>query len=706
MTSAAESELFDGSEIAIIGMAGRFPGASDLAAFWNNLRDGVESITFFSDEQLRAAGVDPALLADPAYVRAAPVLDGVEEFDAAFFGYTPREAELMDPQQRLFLECAWQALEHAGYTPERAGGAVGVFAGAKTSTYMFNLFANPDIRRSLDLTEIGLGNDLANLATRVSYKLNLSGPSYALHTACSTSLVAVHVACQSLLIDECRIALAGGVAVNVPQTVGYRYQQSGILSPDGHCRPFDASAAGTLFGSGAGVVVLKRLEDALADGNTIHAVIRGSATNNDGAHKASFTAPGVEGQVAVITEALASAGVRPETIDYVETHGTGTALGDSIEIRALTRAFRTSTQRKQFCAIGSVKSNIGHLDTAAGISSLLKAVMALQHRQIPPSLHFDTPNPAIDFANSPFFVNSRLSEWRASDHPRRAGVSSFGFGSTNVHVVLEEAPAPEPSDPGRPWQLLILSARTAAALEKMTANLAAHLRAHPEQPLADVAHTLQFGRRAFEHRRMLVCVSHEDAIQALEARDPKRLLGSSQALGDRPVVFMFPGQGAQHAGMGRDLYAQEPVFRAAVDRCATLLTPHLGTDIRAIIFEQNQDEQNQEPRTKNPDAESGTPSLKPQASSLNDTRFAQPALFVIEYALAQLWLSWGVKPAALLGHSLGEYVAACLAGVFTLDHALALVAARGRLMQEMEPGAMLAVPLPEGELLPLLGDEL
>jgi len=755
MNNAGDLESFDGAEIAIIGMAGRFPGANDLDLFWRNLRDGVESITFFSDEELKQVGVDPTLLADPSYVKAAPVLDNVEDFDAAFFGYTPREAEFMDPQQRLFLECAWTALEHAGYAPEQYKGAIGVFAGAKTSTYMFNLFANPDVMRTLDLTEIGLGNDLANLATRISYKLNLRGPSYALHTACSTSLVAVHLACQSLLIDECQIALAGGVAVNVPHKAGYRYQHGGIVSPDGHCRPFDAAAQGTLFGSGVGVVALKRLADALDDGDTIHAVIRGSATNNDGSAKASFTAPGVEGQAAVISSALANAAVRPETIDYVEAHGTGTSLGDSIEIRALTRAFRASTQKRQFCAIGSVKSNIGHLDTAAGISSLLKTVLALKHQQLPPSLHFETPSPAIDFSISPFYVNSRLGEWRTNGHPRRAGVSSFGFGSTNAHVILEEAPVVEPSDSGKPWQLLTLSAKSATALDAATANLAAHLREQPQLNLADVAYTLQIGRRAFDHRRVLVCTDRDDALHALETRDPQRLLTTTQTTIDRPVVFLFPGQGAQYVDMGRQLYQTEPVFRQQIDRCAELLKPHLGLDIRAIMFDESGRGTIYRAHTDESDAgtiyraptdavadtsasgtidhgptdavadtsASGTiyraptndadtdSSIVHRPSSednpaLDQTQYAQPALFVVEYALAQLWLSWGLKPQAMIGHSLGEYVAACLAGVFTLEQALKLVAARGKLMQQLPGGSMLAVALPERELHELLADEL
>ncbi|HEU4328871.1 MAG TPA: type I polyketide synthase, partial [Roseiflexaceae bacterium] len=727
-------DTYEGSGIAIIGMAGRFPGANDLDSYWRNLRDGVESISRLSDAELQAEGVDPGELRSPSYVRAAAVLDGVEQFDAGFFGYSPVEAEITDPQQRLLIECAWEALEHAGYNPDTYAQSIGVYAGSRTNTYVFNIVSDPHLFKSLGVFQISVGNDLASLATRISYKLNLRGPSYAVHTACSTSLVAVHLACQSLLIDECQMALAGGVAVNVPHKVGYLYEQGGVLSPDGHCRPFDADAGGTIFGSGAGMVLLKRLEDALRDGDTIHAVILGSATNNDGAVKASFTAPSVDGQAAVILDALAEAEVDPETIGYVEAHGTGTALGDPIEIRALTKAFRSETSKRQFCALGSVKSNIGHLDAAAGMSSLLKTVLALGHGQIPPSLHFQRPNPRIDFASSPFFVNTALRPWPKSETPRRAGVSSFGFGGTNAHLVLEEAPAQTASGPARPSMLLPLSARSPAALESVTQRLIAHLRANPDANLADVAYTLQVGRRAFDERRALVARDRDEALALLETLDPQRVFSATVSRAKRPVAFMFPGQGAQYAGMARDLYGHEAVFREAVDRCAALLQPLLGLDIRPLIFDEPERESTKdtkgtngsghttaEPRTENqePGGEarglrreawesgtSGNSKLKTQNSKLTETRFAQPALFAVEYALAQLWQSWGVVPSALIGHSIGEYVAATLAGVFRLEDALALVAARGRLMQALPAGAMLSVQLPEEELLPLLGEEL
>ncbi|HEV7516876.1 MAG TPA: type I polyketide synthase, partial [Thermoanaerobaculia bacterium] len=582
----------NGSEIAIVGMACRFPGAPSVRQFWRNLVDGVESLSLVSDDDLRRAGVDPAVYRRPDYVRAASVIDGVELWDAAFFGYTRLEAELMDPQHRLFLECAWQSLEDAGYdsaTYPAAAGTIGVFTGAKTNTYLFNLFANRERFRTLDTLQIALGGDLACMATRVSYKLDLRGPSYALHTACSTSLVAVHLACQSLLIDECRMAIAGGAAINVPHRKGYVYQPGGILSPDGSCRTFDAKAAGSNFGNGVGAVVLKRLEDALADGDHVYAVIKGSAANNDGAAKASYTAPGVAGQTSVILEAMAVAGVPADSISYVEAHGTATALGDSIEMLALTNAYRASTARTGFCGIGSVKTNVGHLETAAGVAGLIKTALALQHRTLPPSLHFEQPNPKIDFAASPFHVVDRLSDWPAeAGEPRRAGLSSFGIGSTNVHMILEEAPAPEPaaSSASRPWQLLLLSARTETALAAATANLAEHLRETPEPfaDFADMAYTLKVGRRPFAWRRALVCRDGAEAVAALDPIDPERVLTHHEEAAGRGVVFLFPGLGDHYVGMGLGLYRTEPAFTDAIDRCADLLTPHLGLDLRDVLY--------------------------------------------------------------------------------------------------------------------------
>ena len=689
-----------GLDIAIIGMAGRFPGAQNLDEFWRNLCDGVESIAFFTDEELKASGVEPSEFNAPAYVRAAPVLKDIELFDADFFGYSPLEAKTMDPQQRFLLECVWEALEHAGYDPEKHDEPIGVFAGARMSSYMVGLYTDPLLAQPQNMLLVLLGNDISSLSTRISYKLNLRGPSCAVQSGCSTSLVAIHLACQSLLFGECRMALAGAVTINVPHQIGYLYEQGSMLSPDGHCRTFDAGAQGTVFGSGMGMVVLKRLEDALADGDSIYAVIKGSATNNDGSFKASFTAPSVEGQSAVIIDALASSGIDAETISYLEAHATATPLGDPIEVRAATNAFRASTKKKGFCRIGSVKSNMGHLDAAAGMAGLLKTTLALQHRLIPPSLHFDQPNPEIDFDNSPFRVVTELTEWDAADRlPRRAGVSSFGFGGTNAHVIVEEAPAVEPSGPSRPWQLLLLSARTDAALESATERLAGYFRQHPAINLADAAFILKAGRHDFGRRRMLVCRSVDEAASALETPDAQSVFTNDRASGERPITFLFPGQGAQYVGMGRELYQAEPTFRAEVDRCAELLIPQLELDLRDVLYP---DLRIEDRRSKIEDSVSSI--LNPQSSilDLDQTWLAQPALFVVEYALAKLWMEWGVRPQAMIGHSIGEYVAACLAGVLSLEDALKLVAARGRLMQPLPPGAMLSVPLPEKELRPLL----
>ncbi len=672
--------------VAVIGMAGRFPGAASVAELWRNLCGGVESISFFTADELAAAGVDPRLLADPRYVRARGVIAGADLFDAAFFGYTPREAEAMDPQHRLFLECAWGALEDAGYVPGAAAGSIGLYAGAGFGGYLANLASRPELLAAMGEFQALIGNDKDFLPTRVSYKLDLKGPSVSVQTACSTSLVAVHLACQSLVHGECDMALAGGVSVRVPLAAGYLYQEGGIVSPDGHCRAFSADARGTVGGSGAGVVVLKPLDRALADGDSIYAVIRGSAVNNDGAAKVGYTAPSVEGQAAVIAEAQAMAEVEPETIGYVEAHGTGTALGDPVEIAALAQVFRGGGDRRGTCAIGSVKTNLGHLDAAAGVAGLIKTALALHDRVLPPSLHCERTNPEIDFAATPFAVHGALRDWPANGSPRRAGVSSFGIGGTNAHLVLEEAPEPEASEGGRPWQILTLSARTASALDTATAELADHLARHPGLDLADVAYTLQVGRKGFDHRRIAICRDREDAVQALRGPDPRRVLSRLEEVRERPVAFLLPGQGAQRAGMGADLYRSEAVFRAHVDLCADLLESGMGGDIRRFF--------------------SGEGDGGRAAALLEETAFVQPLLFVLSSGLARLFASWGVVPRALLGHSLGEYVAAHLAGVLSLPDALALVAARGELMQRLPAGAMLAVPLAEAEIEPLLGDEL
>jgi phthiocerol/phenolphthiocerol synthesis type-I polyketide synthase E len=541
---------YDGTEIAVVGMAGRFPGARDLAEFWRNLRDGVDSVRRLSGAELAALGVPAGLRTDPRYVPMTAQMPGIDRFDAPFFGIGDPEAAILDPQQRIWLELAWEALENGGYDPEAEAGrrSIGVFAGASLSTYLlFNLAAGLSPGAGTDTLEMLTGNSGDSLATRISYKLNLKGPSFTVQSACSTSLLAVHLAAASLLNGECDLALAGGVSVKINLLAGYLFQEDGMLSPTGHCRAFDAGADGMFFGHGGGVVLLKRLDDALADGDTVRAVIRGSAANNDGKHKVGYSAPSVEGQAEVLTEAWSAAGIDPATLSYIEAHGTGTRMGDPIEVQALTRAFRPHTSRRAFCGLGSVKTNIGHLDVASGIASLLKTVLALEHRQIPPSLHFLHPSPEIDFAGSPVRLVAELADWPADGGgPRRAGVSSFGFGGTNVHLVLEEAP-PAPASATGTWEVLVLSARSEAALESATDALAAHLASQPELPLADVAFTLQIGRRRFDHRRALVCRQGEDVANLLRQRDPQRVLSRVEEATDRPASATGGGAPDPHA---------------------------------------------------------------------------------------------------------------------------------------------------------------
>ncbi|MGA3093739.1 MAG: type I polyketide synthase, partial [Terriglobales bacterium] len=661
--------------IAIVGMAGRFPGARNVAEFWQNLTKGVEAVRRLSDAELLGAGVSAEELAQPEYVKSGVVLEDLDRFDASFFGFSPKDASIMDPQHRIFLECAWEALEDAGHGPGSFQGSTGVYAGSGMNSYMIhNLLTNPRLVASAGLFLIRqTGNDKDVLATRVSYELDLHGPSISVQTACSTSLVAVHLACQGLLNQECDLALAGGVTIEFPHGRGYLYRDGEILSRDGHCRAFDADASGTVFSSGAGIVVLRRLEDALADRDTIHAVILGSAINNDGARKVGYLAPSVDGQSEVIAEALGVAGLTARDISYVETHGTGTKVGDPIEVKALTQAFRQGTEAKGYCGIGSLKTNIGHLDAAAGVAGLIKTVLALGHRQIPPSLHFRKPNPLIDFENSPFYVNGALREWKAEGGPRRAGVTSLGIGGTNAHVVLEEAPPAEKRAAApKSYQLLTLSAKTPSALEQASQNLGAHLQAHPELPLPDAAFTLQMGRKAFVHRRTVVAATTEEATKLLAQPEAGRVCSGQAVGGQSGVVFMFSGQGSQYVNMGRELYETEPVFRAQLDDCAERLLPEFGVDLRALFYPSERDR-------------------AAVAEKLSHTSITQPALFSIEYALAQWWMAHGITPSAMIGHSIGEYVAACLAGVFSLEDGLRLSAIRGRLMGEMPSGSMLAV---------------
>jgi myxalamid-type polyketide synthase MxaB len=676
-------------DVAVIGMAGRFPGAKNLSEFWQNLCNGIESISVFSDDELLTSGVAPDLLRHPRYVKASPILDDVEHFDAEFFGYSPKEAELIDPQQRLLLECAWESLEDAGYDPLCYPGAIALYAGASMNTYLLNhVYPNRgrldpnDPLDVLTLSSMGgfqmtVANDKDYLTTRVSYKLNLRGASVNVQTACSTSLVAIHMAAQSVINGECDMALAGGVSVHTPQKVGHLFQDGMILTPDGHCRAFDAKAQGTLFGSGVGLVVLKRLDEAIADRDQVYAVIKGSAVGNDGSMKVGYFAPRADGQAAVAADAIARASIDADSLTYIEAHGTGTPLGDPIEIAGLTQALRATTSQTQFCAIGSVKTNVGHLNIASGVVGFIKTVLALHHQKIPPSLHFETPNPQIDFSQSPFFVNTRLTDWQTSGHPRRAGVNSLGIGGTNVHVILEEAPSQtvQHSDAGAPPmsdrpQILVLSARSETALRQQADCYADWLSQHPSVSLADLCFTASVGRSHFQQRLALVADTAEQMQIQLRAyaQDQEAIALVTGQAADHPnsgIAILFTGQGSQYRGMGQTLYHSQPVFRDALDRCDAILQNLLSCSLLDVISAAD--------------------------DRLAQTQYTQPALFALEYALVQLWQSWGIEPAIVMGHSVGEYVAACVAGVFSLEDGLTLIAARGRLMQALPPGGMVAV---------------
>jgi len=658
--------------VAVIGMAGRFPGASDVDQLWNNLCQGVESITRFTKEDL-GPGIDPALIDNPDYVPSRGIVEGADLFDAAFFGIGPLEARLMDPQQRIFLELCWTAMENAGYDSESFAGMIGVYAGVGDNHYYpNNVLAHPDLVNMVGNAIVGYGNEKDYIATRVSYCLNLTGPSVSAITGCSATLLAVDNAFNALVNYECDLALAGGIDIYVPQKSGFLYQDGGVFSKDGHCKPFDDSATGTMFCDGAGVVVLKRLADAMADGDRIYAIVRGTAKNNDGANKVSFLAPSVEGQAKVIAMAQALANIKPEDISYIEAHGTGTPLGDPIEVEALTKVFRYQTDKKQFCLLGSIKGNIGHPTIASGVAGFIKAALCLYHEKIPATLHFQKPNARIDFINSPFRVVDKLTPWPRSSRPRIAGVSSFGFGGTNVHSIMEEAPMAQPSGKSRPVQLLMLSARSAVALEQMTSNLKEHLAHNPSEMLADVAYSLHRGRRYHAHRRYVVCTDIPDGIEMLVKPDPMRSRTRICDTRDPRVIFMFPGQGTQYVNMGKNFYDREPLFRKTLDSCCDILRPYLECDLRDFLFPAEHD-------------------YEKANHSLQNTFYTQPALFSIEYSLARLLQHWGINPGAMIGHSVGEFVCACLAGVFSLEDALRLVATRGRLISRLPAGAMLSV---------------
>lgn len=694
--------------LALIGMSGRFPGANSVEQLWENVTGGLLSIHFFTDEELLEAGETPEVLKHPNYVKAGSILEGVDLFDASFFGFTPREIEVLDPQQRLFLECSWEALEGTGYLTGKHNGMVGVFGGSAMSSYLFNsIFNTPNAGSTVSPFLASLGNDKDSLAPRVSYKLNLKGPSVTVQTYCSTSLVAVHMACQSLINYECDMAIAGGAAISIPQERGYVYEEGSILSPDGYCRTFDAKAQGSVLTNGVGVVVIKRLRDALKDKDYIYAIIRGSATNNDGSQRVSFTAPGLDGQSGVMAEALWSAGVEPESVSYVETHGTATELGDAVEVAAMIKTFRASTQKKGFCAIGSIKPNIGHLDRASGVTGLIKTALALHHRQIPPSLNFEEPNPDLDLENSPFYVNTVLTPWPDTLLPRRAGVNSFGVGGSNAHIVLEEAPEREPGSTSRAWQMLLLSAKTETALEQASNNLSSYLRDHPEQPLADIAYTLQAGRTVFNHRRAIICQDHAGALEALEDPASPRAISLHDARRDREVAFLFPGLGEQYIGMAHELYMHEPRYREIVEHCCQFLKSHHNLDLQALL---SAEREGSAALSTTIDfralLQQKAQSTSQEADRLKHTAIAQPAVFIVEYALAQLLVEWGIHPQAMLGYSLGEYVAACMAGVLSLEDALTIVARRARLIAEQPEGVMLVIALPEEAVRPYLTEQI
>ena len=682
-----EEDDFLGNEIAIVGMACRVPGATNVDQFWGNVRDGVESIRRYGDDELRDAGVSDKLLNHPNYVKAGAPLEGMELFDPRFFKLRPREAQVMDPQHRHFLECSWEALEHAGYDPYRFDGMVGVFGGSGHNIYFpYNVLTNQSLVDSEGYFLLRhTGNDKDFLTTRVSYSFNLKGPSVNVQTACSTSLVAIHMAAQSLNQGECDMALAGGVTIELPHRQGYVHQENEILSPDGHCRAFSADSEGTVFGSGVGVVVLRRLKDAIADNDSILGVILGSAINNDGTDKASYLAPSAEGQSLAISEALQIADIEADTITYVEAHGTGTKLGDPIEIQGLTQAFRHTTAERQYCALGSVKTNIGHLDTAAGVVSVIKTVQALRHKQLPPSLNFDQPNPLIDFAHSPFYVNTTLQDWsEPEDFPRRAGVSSLGVGGTNAHLIVQEGMARPLSDPpARRYQLLTLSAVTSTALDGNGVRMADFLRENEAVNLADVAYTTQIGRRAFAQRRVVVGGSQSEMVTALNKKDRTHVASGAAAESPPEKIFLFPGGGAQYPQMGIDLYRTEPLYKETIDHCFQLLKSQLDVDLRALMFPAPEDEE-------------------AAAQQLQRPSLSLPAIFMTEYGLAQMWRSWGIEPQAMLGHSMGEYTAACLAGVLSLKDALSIVTLRGQLFETLPEGGMISVGMLEEELRPLL----
>ncbi len=676
------------SDIAIIGMAARLPGANSLHQFWLNLRDGVDSVQTFEPEEVQSSSLRPLDVLDPGYVRAGGILDGIDLFDAPFFGFSPREAEISDPQHRLFMECVWEALESAGYDSFQYNGLIGIYASAGTSAYLTNnLLFNSEILKYQDPFQLRFANAPDFLATRVAFALNLKGPAVSVQTACSSSLVAVHLAAQSLLQRECDMAMAGGASVHVPERAGYISKPGGIVSSDGKTRTFDIDAEGTIFTPGVGVIVLKRLADALAEGDTIRAVLKGTAVNNDGASKSGYTAPSAEGQAEVLRRSLFEAGISPETISYIEAHGTATATGDPIEVDALTRVFGKTAKRKPYCALGSVKTNIGHTNVTSGVVGLIKVVLSMEHQAIPPTLNFTHLNPAIDITDSPFYINTKLSPWLVDGYPRRAGVASFGIGGTNAYTILEEAPAQKPTSPGKGKQLFILSAKTDTALKAASEIWADWLARNRDVNLADVCHTLQVGRKGMRNRQAILSGSSGEVIDILRGVYPERILSGRAAKQDRPVVFMFPGLGSEHVNMAREIYQNETVFRETFNRCCDQVIAESGFDLREVVFPSSGDKHAAAVKLKRP-------------------LLSYPANFITSYSLARLWIGWGVCPKAVLGYSSGEIAAACVTGVLSETDALKLVMARSRFSETLPTGGMLAVSMGADQIAEHLQSEL
>lgn len=680
MKADSNESVIDG--IAIIGMAGRFPQSDTIDQFWKNLIDGKDCISTLSIDDARAAGVPDSIINLPNYIRRGGRVKNPDLFDATFFGFSPKDAQLLDPQHRLFLQCGWEAIESAGYNLNNLNCQVGVFGGCNMNYYLINnLIANPGILSNYFELQTIFSSDKDFLATRLSYKFNLKGPSYTIQSACSSSLVAVHVACQNLLTYQCDMALAGGVSLQIPWWNGYIIGDADIRSTDGICRPFDKDANGTLFGEGTGIVVLKRLQEAIADNDTIYAVIKGSAINNDGSLKAGYTAPSIDGQVDAVTMALETAGISASDISYIETHGTGTPLGDPIEILALTKTFRQYNDKVNYCGIGSVKASIGHLDAAAGIASLIKTALALHHKELPASRNFSQPNPQLQLENSPFFVVKNRTPWTSPDGiKRRAGVSSLGVGGTNAHVILEEAPLQKATESSVKWHFFPVSAKTPVSLKKSAQSFADFFTEEQNNNLADNAFTLQQGRQHFPYRQFVVADSSSNCRQQFSELAKNELTTKAPFSESTKIVFMFSGQGSQYLNMTSDLYKESTVFKYAFDSCCDLLLKNHVADLRTILF--SNDEEN--------------------SSLIQQTNITQPLLFSIEYSLVKYWASLGIIPSALIGHSIGEYVAACISGVFTLEEAICIIAERGRIMYAQPPGKMLSINSPAKDIIPLL----